>query len=144
MKVHLPRAAARPDVRRDDSGDSMPHGKGETILVLEDDREVRRLAVKMLERLGYRVRAVMDADSARDLLGQVDLVLSDVVLPGRTSGPELAAEARAEIPGLKFIFMSGYPADAANRHDSLEPGFVLLNKPFDVGTLAKVLRAALD
>ena len=143
VKIYLPKADAAPDPRPEDLAESIPRGQGEKILVLEDDEEVRVLVVKMLERLGYRVISVTAAAAARPFLDQVDLVLSDVVLPGSTSGPELAAEAWAVDPALKFIFMSGYPADGISRSGSLGPDKVLLNKPFEVGVLARALRQAL-
>ena len=86
------------------------------------------------------------AAEARKALAEeqpVDLVLSDVVLPGSTSGPEFAEEARGTYPGLEIIFMSGYPADATKRHGFLGPDEVLLSKPFSRRQLAKALREAL-
>jgi CheY-like chemotaxis protein len=117
------------------------------VLVIEDDPDVRDLAAQMLKGLGYRVIEVPDAAKARKLLAertQVDLVLSDVVLPGGLSGPEFAEKARTTHPDLKVIFMSGYPAEAAKRNGFLGSGKVLLAKPFQRQQLAKALREALD
>ena len=114
--------------------------------MIEDDADVRALAVKMLKGLGYGVIDVPNAVEARDALrvrGKVDLILSDVVLPGGTSGPEFVEEALALYPGLKAIFMSGYAADSAKRNGFLGSNEMLLNKPFQKGQLAKVLREAL-
>ena len=88
-----------------------------------------------------------DVTGARNALaakGPFDLVLSDVVLPGGTSGPEFAEEARIAYPDLKIIFMSGYPAESANRNGFLGSDQVLLNKPFRKGELAKIVRDALS
>ena len=146
VKIFLPRAegAARPEEARRD--DDAPRGRGERILVIEDDPDVRALAVVILEGLGYRVVDVGAAAAARDVLAggaPVDVMLSDVVLPGGTSGPEFAEEARAARPDLKVIFMSGYPAEAAKRNSFLGSDQVLLNKPFVTRQLAKALRSAL-
>ncbi|GAB5471286.1 MAG: hypothetical protein Kilf2KO_43160 [Rhodospirillales bacterium] len=121
-------------------------GQGETILVIEDDDDVRDLAVRLLEDLGYRAFPVVDAAQAHRLLKsgpQADLVLSDVVLPGGVSGPEFAEEIRHLYPDLKVLFMSGYPAAAAMRNGYLGSDKVLLNKPFERRALAQALRNAL-
>jgi PAS domain S-box-containing protein len=147
VKLYLPRAEAaarREDARR---SEDVPRGRGETILVVEDDSDVRALAVAMLEGLDYRTIDVGDAAAAREALadGQaVDLVLSDVVLPGGISGPEFAEQACTTHPDLKIIFMSGYPAEAARRNGVLGSDKVLLNKPFQRRQIARALREALD
>jgi CheY-like chemotaxis protein len=146
VKLYLPRAegAARSEgVSRDED---IPQGRSENILVIEDDPDVRDLAVRMLEGLGHGVIDVPDAASAHKVLAdgkQVDLVLSDVVLPGGTGGPEFAEEARTTRPDLKIIFMSGYPAEAAKRDGFLGSDKVLLTKPFSRHELAQALRDAL-
>jgi len=147
VRLYMPRSRevsqqeeARP------TGDA-PRGKGEMILVIEDDPDVRALSVQLLENLDYRVIDVPDAAAALDVLASgtlVNLVLSDVVLPGGTSGPEFAVQARERFPGLGIIFMSGYPAEAAMRNGFLGPDSVLLNKPFERLQLARALRQALD
>ena len=124
-----------------------PRGQGETILGLEDDREVRSLAVAALERLGYRVLEAADANAAMQVLEEeadnIDLLLSDVVLPGGVSGPEFATKAKDLYPELKLVFMSGYAADLYT--DDKIPGFdeTLLNKPFRLADLAKAIHDAL-
>jgi prevent-host-death family protein len=146
VKLYLPRAEGAA-VRPSREATTEPRGRGESILVIEDDLDVRGLAVKMLGGLGYRVIDVPDAASAHKVLTdgkQVDLVLSDVVLAGGTSGPEFAEETHATYPDLKIIFMSGYPAEAAKRDGFLGSDNVLLNKPFQRQQLAKALRDELD
>jgi PAS domain S-box-containing protein len=147
VKLYLPRAGQASKPEEAPASEKVPRGQGEVILVIEDDPDVRNLAVQMLEGLGYRVIDVPDAASAHKVLAdgtEVDLVLSDVVLPGGISGPEFAEEARTTYPDLKIIFMSGYPAEAAKRKGFLGSDKVLLNKPFQRLRLAKVLREALD
>ncbi len=121
--------------------------QGETILLVEDDLDVRDLVARMLDGLGYRIVDAPDATTARRVLASgklPDLMLSDVVLPGGTSGPEFALEARRHHPGLKVIFMSGYPAEAVGREGFLGGDAVLLTKPFKRSQLAEALRDALS
>jgi PAS domain S-box-containing protein len=146
VKLYLPRAAGALKAAAAGASDETPRGRGEMVLVIEDDEEVRALAVRMLEDLGYRVVDVPQTAAALEVLAggeQVDLVLSDVVLPGGTSGPEFAEQVRTRYPELKFVFMSGYPAEAAKRNGFLGSGNVLLNKPFRKQQLADALRETL-
>ena len=109
--------------------------------------DVRQLAVKLVTSLGYQVIDVPEAASAWTVLergDQIDLVLSDVVLPGGTSGPEFAEAARERFPDLKIVFMSGYAAEAAKHNGFLDPDQVILNKPFQRSELAQALYEALD
>ena len=146
VKLYLPRATEAKQRKVVKAGADIPPGDGEVILVIEDDPDVRDLAVHLLERLAYRVISVADAAAAHAVLAagqRVDLVLSDVVLPGGVSGPQFAEAARRTYPDLKIIFMSGYPAEAATRNGLLGPGQVLLSKPFQRHQLARALRDAL-
>jgi len=125
----------------------VPRGRGERILVIEDDDELRALAVRTLEGLGYRVVAVADGFAARRSLAEgceIDLVLSDVVLPGGLSGPELADEIRAGRPGLRVVFMSGYPSSGVRPWTAALGPETILKKPFGKDELAAVLHRALD
>ena len=146
VKLYLPRSQAGPQEDATTPDDAVPHGDGETVLVVEDDEDVRVLASQVLEGLGYRVIAVADANAARGVVKErdIDLVLSDVVLPGGTSGTEFAEELHAQKPQLGVIFMSGYPAAAAKRNGFLGSDKVLLNKPFQRRQLAEAVRTALD
>ncbi len=117
------------------------------VLVIEDDPDVRELAVKTLASLGYRTLEAGEAGNARAVLDgpeQIDLMLSDVVLPGGVSGPEFAREAKSLYPELKLLFMSGYPAEAVSRSGLQMQDTVLLNKPFQRRELATALRTVLD
>ncbi len=123
---------------------AVPTGRGETILVVEDNAEVRRLVEGMLESLGYRTVLAADAAAglaALDHPGPLpDLLLSDVILTGGVTGFQLADKARARHPGLRTVFMSGYTADA-ERAGVDRP---LLRKPFRKDDLARFVRRALD
>lgn len=121
-------------------------GGDETILVVEDDEDVRSVAAAFLRRLGYRVLQSGDATRALDCIdsGQkIDLLFTDVVIRGELDGPALAREARRRRPGLHVIYTSGYPRGAI---DSAERGIdaPLLAKPYRIDQLAKILRRMLD
>ena len=147
MKLYLPRAKSAPAVEDERRDERPPMGRGETILVVEDDSDVRALAITMLRKLGYQTIDVSEVAAAREVLatgGRIDLVLSDVVLPGGVSGLELAEELCATHAGLPVILMSGYSAEVARREVRLGQDRVLLNKPFQLVQLAQALREALD
>lgn len=119
----------------------------ETILVVEDDDDVRAYTVGILRELGYQVAEAEDGDGALRLLGGhgvgPTMLLTDVVMP-RMSGPELAKRAKALRPELRVLFTSGYTRDAIMRDDRLDPEVDLLSKPFTYATLAAKVRELLD
>jgi nitrogen-specific signal transduction histidine kinase len=121
-------------------------GGSETVLLVEDDPRVRDVATKALRSAGYRVLAADGLAQAEALVQdpeRIDLVVADVVLPGR-NGPQVVEALRARRPGLRALYVSGYPADAAERDGVLEPGADLLPKPFTPSGLLARVRAALD
>ncbi|WP_426959771.1 ATP-binding protein [Muricoccus radiodurans] len=118
----------------------------EVVLVVEDNDDVRAYSVMILTELGYRVLEVAEADSALALLAtdqRVDLLFTDVVLPGR-SGRMLADAAAALRPGLKVLFTTGYSRNAIVHHGRLDPGVQLITKPFTFEQLATRVRDLLD
>ncbi len=119
---------------------------GETILIVEDDPELRKLAVRTIGGLGYNVLDVPDGPTALRLLASdatVDLLFSDVVLPQGMNGTELAERALALRPGLKVIFTSGYAENAIGENGGLRREFELLPKPYRRAHLAERLRHVL-
>ncbi|UAK24284.1 hybrid sensor histidine kinase/response regulator [Sphingomonas nostoxanthinifaciens] len=122
-------------------------GKGETILVVEDDDDVRAHTVELLRELGYRVIEAYDGPSALRLLERPDqsvqLLLTDVVMPVM-SGSELADAAHVLFPEMRVLFISGYPRDAITRDGRLRAHVDLLQKPFNYETLAARIREALE
>jgi PAS domain S-box-containing protein len=136
-----PCAAAQPAADEDD----VPEGQGETVLVVEDDEEVRALAVSMLEGLRYRVATASNGPEALSILcgdRSADLVFTDIVMPGGMSGIELGRAAQALRPGIKVLLTTGYAAEVVT-HQAAPPVFPLLQKPYKRDELARRVRAAL-
>ena len=147
VKLYLPRAGFREAPVEEVQPGRAERGKGESVLLIEDDSDVRSLTLEMLKHLGYQVTDVPDAATAHEALARgprFDLVLSDVVLPGGTSGPEFAEQAIRKHPNLKVLFMSGHSAQTAMGKGSLGEKWMLLDKPFRMERLAKALRESLD
>jgi PAS domain S-box-containing protein len=119
----------------------------ETILVVEDDDDVRAYSVEILRDLGYRVIEAHDGPSALRLLERqfrVDLLFTDVVLPGGMTGAQVAAQARGIKPDLKVLFTTGYARNAIVHHGRLDQGVQLITKPFSISDLATRVRGVLD
>lgn len=131
------------------------HGRGEldslmgkeTILVVEDSEPVRRLIRAALERFGYKILESPDGESALRVLQEkkedVGLIVTDVVLPG-ISGPQLVERAREILPGVKALYVSGYPRDHLKGWKLQGPDFHLMEKPFSPLELVKKVRGLLD
>ena len=128
-------------------GEESPRGH-ETVLTVEDEEEVRKLAVQMLKRQGYAVFEASHGEEAmrvaRDHAQEgIDLLLTDVVMPGM-SGRELSEKLGFLLPKMKVLYMSGYTDDAIVRHGVLEEGVNYLQKPFTLNSLARKVRDVLD
>jgi CheY-like chemotaxis protein len=125
-----------------------PRGGHETILIAEDDPAVRSLMSAVLERHGYRVLQAATGEEAVALWrthgGAVALLLTDLVMPGGTSGQELARQLQGADPRLRVIFTSGYSADMAGRPLDLRSGENFLPKPFEPQRLLEIVRVGLD
>ncbi|WP_245844931.1 response regulator [Noviherbaspirillum humi] len=122
-------------------------GGTETVLVIEDEEQVRRTTCELLGRYGYRILQAEDGAAALRLLTdgtEVDLVFSDVVMPGKLRGVELAREIRKLAPAARILFASGYAEGTLVHDGKLEPGFCLLSKPYSGLTLARQIRHMLD
>ena len=119
----------------------------ETILVVEDDSAVRKVAVRILRGLGYQVRESTDGPSALALLeqpGSIDLLFTDLIMPKGMSGQELLTRAHAIRPDLKALFTSGYSERFIKDKGATQEGVPLLSKPYRSQSLAEAVRAALD
>jgi PAS domain S-box-containing protein len=149
VKIYLPRhqgagAHARPAERLPDA--ARASGR-ETILVVEDDEALRAFAVEALSELGYRVLPAADAQIALDTLDRepdIDLLFTDVVMPGGRNGRQLADEAVKRRPTLKVLFTTGYTRNAIIHHGRLDPGVNLIGKPYTFEELGTRVRTLLD
>jgi CheY-like chemotaxis protein len=121
-------------------------GGNERILVVEDEAAVREIVGEQLRGLGYDVQLAGDAEQALALLQvhRFDLVLTDVVMPGRLNGKGLADEVARLWPGTRVVFMSGYSENALLNDGRLDSGVLLLAKPHQKADLARIVRSALS
>jgi PAS domain S-box-containing protein len=144
MSRHVDADAAVPE--RSDVAET-PSGRGETILVVEDDADVRPFVVETLQELGYKVVVAADGAEGLRLLDarrEIAALLTDVGLPGGMNGRQLADEAKRRRSGLKVLYMSGYARNAIVHQGRLDPGVELLMKPFTFATLGMRIRRLLD
>lgn len=146
VDMYLPRAIAQPGADAESATALLPCG-AETILLVEDDELVRRFAVSQLVSLGYRVFQAGDGPEALQLLARhadIELLFTDVVMPGGMNGRQLAEKALARRPGLKVLYTSGYSADVLVHDGRVAPGVTLLAKPYGREDLARKVRMTLD
>ncbi|HLO19577.1 MAG TPA: CHASE3 domain-containing protein [Sphingomicrobium sp.] len=153
VKIYLPRAtgdqkvAAIPAGKPARATPTAGARKDETVLVVEDNDGVREYAVEVLEQLGYRVLAASDAKEALRLLSDgkhVDLLFTDIVLPGAITGRVLADQAKDMRPDLRVLYTTGYTRNAIVHQGRLDPDVHLLNKPYTQQSLARKVRDMLD
>src|SRR6201992_481938 len=145
VKLYFPRQMASEDALVEASSDEIKGGE-ETILVVEDDDEVREVAVSMLIELGYRVVKARDAASALVVVDSgipIDLIFTDVMMPGTLRSPDLARKAKERLPNVAVLFTSGYTQNAIVHGGRLDPGVELLAKPYTREALARKIRHVL-
>ncbi|OGP95557.1 MAG: hypothetical protein A2157_16500 [Deltaproteobacteria bacterium RBG_16_47_11] len=147
FKINLPRVDEPVDVLGQGvTGEELPWGN-ETILVVEDEEGVRKLAVRILQRQGYKVLEASDGGEASILCdqhgGTIHLLLTDVVLPAM-SGRKFAENLLSMRPEMRVLYMSGYTDNAIAAHGVLEEGLNYIQKPFTVGRLLRKVREVLD
>jgi len=143
IKLYLPRAPRGAEVPEAHADTAIPHGQGETIMVVEDEPTVRLLIVEVLKDLGYQYLQCADPIAALPLLAseqKIDLLITDVGLP-HMNGRQVAEYARARRPSLKVLFITGYAQTAAVRGDFLAQDMDMLTKPFTLDALATKIRA---
>jgi PAS domain S-box-containing protein len=147
VRFYLPRAkegAAHVEKTRHSSE---PERSGGRVLVVEDDAAVREIAVRFLRELGCQVREAQDGLAALALLAQgqaVDLLFTDLILPGGLSGAELAREAQRLRPGIRVLYTSGYPRNVLVHDGKLDEGVYLLSKPYSREELARAMRKVVE
>ena len=147
VKIYLPRHHSSEAELVDDTHPAAAASNGsETILVVEDEESVRASTAEMLEELGYTVLQAADAATALKILeGQcsIDLLFTDVILPGGLNGRQLADEARKHRPDLRVLYTTGYARNAIVHQGRLDPGVSLLSKPFNYSALARKIAESL-
>jgi PAS domain S-box-containing protein len=149
VKLYLPRHLGSADEDEDVvPARAVPRARrGETVLVVEDDPDVREYTLEMVSELGYRALSAADGPSALRLLdanSDVNLLFTDVVLPGGMNGRGLAEEAMRRRPKLKLLFTTGYARNAIVHQGRLDPNVEVVFKPFTYAQLASKIRRALD
>ncbi len=147
FKIYLPRVDESLEEMREKVTREEPPCGGETILVVEDEQDVRRLTVRVLERRGYRVLETSCGDDALVLSKErkepIHMILTDVVMPGM-SGRQLADQLLPLHPKMKVLYMSGYTDNAIFHHGVLEEGINYIQKPFTIDGLARKVREVLE
>jgi signal transduction histidine kinase len=146
VRLYLPQAGSQEDARTDEAGSVAAAGGDESILIVEDDALVREYVVTQIKRLGYETFAARNAAEALETIeapGRIDLLFTDVIMPGGMNGRQLATEALKRRPGLKVLYTSGYTENAIVHHGRLDAGVLLLPKPYVSSDLARMIRIAL-
>jgi signal transduction histidine kinase len=146
VKLYLPQAAEVADFMPADARTCEFERGDESILIVEDDALVREYVVTQIGRLGYSTLAASNAAEALAIIDgpdRIDLLFTDVIIPGGKNGRQLAIEAQTRRPGLKVLYTSGYTENAIVHHGRLDAGVLLLPKPYLSSDLARMIRTAL-
>ncbi|MEX1056847.1 MAG: PAS domain S-box protein, partial [Natronospirillum sp.] len=147
VKLYFPRSDVSQATDETPDPNPLVRGGNEYILVAEDDDLVREHIKEQLQSLGYRVTSVNSGPDALTELHDhpdIDLLLTDIIMPGGMNGRELADQALSQYPSLKVLYTSGYTENAIVHHGRLDPGVELLSKPYRRGELALKVRKVLD
>ena len=145
IRIYLPRAASVADPAMAD-GPPVLEGGRETILVVEDDNLVRTFVVSQIQSLGYLTLAAVNAAEAMAVIDgpqAIDLLFTDMIMPGSMNGRQLAAAALKRRASLRILYTSGYSNEAIIHHGQLDAGVLLLAKPYRKSDLARMIRTAL-
>jgi PAS domain S-box-containing protein len=146
FRIYLPRQEGQPVKIKKDNGRAFLESRGETVLVVEDEPAVLKLACRILRQLGYQVLAAESPGAAlrlaEDFSGEIDLLITDVILP-EMNGKELEVRIRKTRPAIRCLFMSGYTANVIAHRGLLDEGVQFIPKPFSVGDLAAKVRTVL-
>ena len=148
FRIYLPRVATPPELlEKEFLFSSATQGGDETILLVEDERIVRELAIKILKRLGYKVLHATDGahaiNVAKEYKDPIHLLMTDVVMPGM-NGRQLAEQLIASHPEMKILYTSGYTDDAIGHHGVIEGDLNFIAKPYSLHDLAIRIRQMLD
>jgi len=147
FKIYLPRSGESPEVYAATGHNSTSPTGHETVLLVEDDPSVRDLTRRILQRLGYRVLIATQGSESLDVAekfdGQIDLLMTDVVLPG-LNGREIAERIQVARPDTKVLFTSGYTENVVVHHGIADKNFNFIGKPYSLQALARKLREVLE
>src|SRR5262245_15047099 len=146
VKLYLPQAAGVATAPATEIGISGDEHGDESILIVEDDALVREYVVTQISRFGYHTLTASNAAEGLAIINgaeRIDLLFTDVIIPGGMNGRQLATEALKRRPGLKVLYTSGYTENAIVHHGRLDAGVLLLPKPYLSSDLAKMIRTAL-
>ena len=147
FRVYLPQYGEQPVMGQNENRSKTQKSLGETILLVEDDLSLLKLAERILGNLGYKVLSTSRPKEAKELVeqydGQINLLITDVVMP-EMNGRELSEQMQQLDPGLKILFMSGYTADVIAHRGILDEGINFISKPFSPKEMAAKIREVLD
>ena len=149
VRIYLPRHFGEAEAEAEPPQfEAMAHaGAGETVLIVDDEPTVRMLITEVLEELGYAAIEAADSVSGMKVLNsdvRIDLLITDVGLPGGLNGRQMADAARGKRPGLKVLFITGYAENAAIGNGHLQPGMHVLAKPFAMDKLAARIKLIIE
>jgi len=147
MCLYLPRYIGEMEDEDDVEETYVDSGAGETVLVIDDEPAVRMLVTEILGENGYRILEAEDGPSGLKLLQsdiRIDLLVTDVGLPGGLNGRQVADAARVKRPALKVLFITGFAENAAVGNGHLEPGMSVLTKPFPMAAIVNKVRELID
>jgi CheY-like chemotaxis protein len=147
IRIYLPRATGVDEAADELPASSTIDGGHEIVLVVEDDALVRKYVIAQIESLGYATLEACNATEALNVIDSaatIDLLFTDVIMPGPMNGRQLADEALQRRPSLKTLYTSGFTENAIVHHGRLDSGVLLLAKPYRKSDLARMMRMALD
>lgn len=148
FNIYFPRVARKAEAEFSPTVLSSPACGAETLLIVEDDFELRQLVCKVLRSQGYEVLAAADGEAALSIINNsqrnpIHLVMTDVVMP-RMGGNQMVGQIKAICPTMKILFTSGYPDESINRGGNMGPGTAFLPKPYSISALAQKVRQLLN
>ncbi len=148
FRIWLPRLTGTQEVDAEQESSPPARGRGEVILLVEDEPAVREVGLRSLRAQGYRVLTAANGQSALELWAThrqaIELLLTDVIMPGGITGLQLARRLQADKPTLRVVYTSGYNREAAGKELAVKEGVNYLAKPYDLDKLFQIVREALD
>ncbi len=146
--IYLPRLETAPLAAATETPAMPARGRGELVLLVEDEPSVQEMGLRALSRYGYRVLTAANGPAAREVWAghhaEIDLLLTDMIMPEGISGTQLARQFQTDKPSLKVVYTSGYNAQIAGKELKLTDGINFLAKPYEIERLFRTVRTALD